>query len=400
MRVAHIITRLILGGAQENTLHSVDDQHHQFSDQVCLITGPGLGPEGSLIPQAKSRGLDVRVLPELHRALNPRRDWRAYRAIFAQLKQYRPEIVHTHSSKAGIIGRLAAYRLNIPAVHTIHGASFHFGQPAALHWAYKQAEKTAAGWCQHFISVCDSMSDQYIRAGVAPADRFTTIYSGMNVEQYIRPAVTPQSIRTQLGISDEDIVVGKIARLFHLKGHEYLIESAQSVVRAVPNLKFLFIGDGILRQEFQQRINQLGLTNHFIFAGLIAPEQVGNYIHAMDIVAHTSVWEGLARVLPQASLAAKPTISFSIDGAPEVCIHEKTGLLVAPREVPKLADAIIRLATDASLRERLGKAGQDFCREKFCHRRMTEQIRSVYERVLSGNQQPSTAYLNQLPKQT
>ena len=131
--------------------------------------------------------------------------------------------MHTHSSKAGIIGRLAAHRLKIPAVHTIHGASFHFGQPAAIHWAYKQAEKRAAKWCQHFISVCDSMSDQYIRAGVAPADRFTTIYSGMNVEQYLRPTVPPENIRSQLGISDGDIVVGKIARLFHLKGHEYLI---------------------------------------------------------------------------------------------------------------------------------------------------------------------------------
>lgn len=122
------------------------------------------------------------------------------------------------------------------------------------------------------------MSDQYIRAGVAPADRFTTIYSGMNVEQYLRPTVAPENIRSQLGISDGDIVVGKIARLFHLKGHEYLIESAKSVVQAVPNLKFLFIGDGILREEFQQRIGELGLSDHFIFAGLIKPELVGNYI--------------------------------------------------------------------------------------------------------------------------
>ena len=229
------------------------------------------------------------------------------------------------------------------------------------------------------------MSDQYIRAGVAPADRFTTIYSGMNVEQYLRPTVAPENIRSQLGISDGDIVVGKIARLFHLKGHEYLIESAKSVVQAVPNLKFLFIGDGILREEFQQRIGELGLSDHFIFAGLIKPELVGNYIHAMDIVAHTSVWEGLARVLPQASLAAKPTVSFSIDGAPEVCIHEKTGLLVPPRSVPELSDAIIRLAGDPSLRERLGKAGREFCRDQFCHRRMTEQIRIVYERLLNAN---------------
>lgn len=128
MRTAHIITRLIIGGAQENTLYTVDDQHHLFADDVCLITGPGLGPEGSLEQRALERNLNLRVLPELVRRISPIDDLRALRSISRELREFRPDIVHTHSSKAGILGRLAAARLGIPAVHTIHGAAFHYGQ--------------------------------------------------------------------------------------------------------------------------------------------------------------------------------------------------------------------------------------------------------------------------------
>lgn len=384
MRIAHIITRLIIGGAQENTLFNVDDQHHLFNDEVCLITGPGLGPEGSLEPKARERGLDLRVLPELRRSLNPLQDWSSLRAIRRAFTDYAPQLVHTHSSKAGILGRLAAHQLGIPAVHTIHGASFHYGQNVVAHAAYKWAERRAARWCQHFITVCDAMIDQYVDAGIASRDKFTTIYSGMDVEHFLTPRRDPITLRAELGLAPTDIVLGKVARLFHLKGHEYLIEAAPQVVKAVPNVRFLLVGDGILKAEFQARIAELGLTKHFVFAGLVAPEAVGEYLHVMDVVVHTSVWEGLARVLPQGSIAGKPVISFAIDGAPEVCIPDETGILVEPRNIPQLAAAMIRLAQDAPWRQRLGATGKARFTEQFRHQNMTRQIREVYAKVLAG----------------
>ncbi len=383
MRIAHIITRLIIGGAQENTLFNVDDQHHLFNDDVCLITGPGLGPEGSLEPKARQRGLDLRVLPELRRSLNPLQDWSSLKAIRRAFADYAPQLVHTHSSKAGILGRLAAHQLGIPAVHTIHGASFHYGQNVMAHTAYKWAERRAARWCQHFITVCDAMIDQYVDAGVASRDKFTTIYSGMDVDHFLTPRRDPITLRAELGIAPTDIVLGKVARLFHLKGHEYLIEAAPQVVKAVPNVRFLLVGDGILKAQFQARIAELGLTKNFVFAGLVAPEAVGEYLHVMDVVVHTSVWEGLARVLPQGSIAGKPVISFAIDGAPEVCVPDETGLLVEPRNIPQLAAAMIRLAQDAELRQRLGATGKARFTEQFRHQNMTRQIREVYAKVLA-----------------
>jgi len=385
MRVAHLITRLIIGGAQENTLFNVDDQHHRHGDEVCLITGPGFGPEGTLEQRARQRELDIRILPELQRNLSPLKDVRAYLAIKRELRSYQPDLLHTHSSKAGILGRRAAYALGIPCVHSIHGASFHFGQPAALHHSYRIAEKLANRWCQHFVTVCDAMIQQYVDAGIGHRDKYTTIYSGMDVDCFLSPSEDRADVRQRLGIAQDDIVVVKVARLFNLKGHQYLIDAAPQIVSAVPNVKFLFVGDGLLHDEFKTRIEELGLSDHFCFAGLVPPNEVTNYIHASDMVAHTSVWEGLARVLPQGLIAGKPVVSFDIDGAPEVCIDGETGLLVPARQTDQLAAAVIRLASDQELRQRLGAEGRLRFTEQFRHEYMTERIREVYEKVLNPN---------------
>jgi glycosyltransferase involved in cell wall biosynthesis len=385
MRTAHIITRLILGGAQENTLFNVDDQHHIFKDEVCLITGPGAGPEGSLEQRARERGLDLRVLPELGRSIRPWQDLLALRAIRRTLRSYQPEIVHTHSSKAGILGRLAAHQLKIPAVHTIHGAAFHYGQnPLAWH-TYRLAERLAAGWCQRLISVCNAMTTQYLAAGIGSPEQYTTIYSGMDVDRFLNPQQSPAEMRRQLGLEPHHIVFGKVARLFHLKGHNHLIEAAPAVANAIPHARFLLVGDGILREHYQQRINELGLASHFRFTGLVPPEQVSDYIHAMDVVVHTSDWEGLPRVLPQALLAAKPVIAFNIDGAPEVCIPNVTGLLAEHRNIPQLTHAMLQLGSQSELRNRLGLTGRDRCSQIFRHEFMTEQIRGVYRSILQNH---------------
>lgn len=384
MRTAHIITRLIIGGAQENTLFNVDDQHHIHGDEVCLITGPGLGPEGTLEQRAVARGLDLKLMPEMRRSLHPWRDTQCFFALKRMLQQYKPDIVHTHSSKAGILGRRAAYALGIPCVHGIHGASFHFGQPAVLFNAYKIAERMANRWCQHFITVCDAMSQQYLAAGIGTPDKFTTIFSGMEVDHFLNPARSRVDVRQSLGLQDSHVVVGKIARLFNLKGHEYLIEAAPKIVAAVPDVRFLLVGDGSLTQQCQERINELGLTEYFVFAGLVPPEQVAEYIGGMDLVVHTSVWEGLARVLPQALICGKPIVSYDIDGAPEVCINNETGFLVPPRSVDELATAIAKLASDKELREQFGRTGRERFAPQFRHQYMTERVREVYAKVLAA----------------
>ena len=382
MHVAHVITRMIIGGAQQNTLFTCEDQHRDHGDEVTLITGPALGPEGSLMDRARQCGFRIVEMDSMRRSIHPWRDWQAYRQLIRVLRELKPDIVHTHSSKAGIIGRAAAAKLGIPVVHTIHGASFHRGQSALAFRLYQMLERYAARWTDAFISVCDSLTAQYVAAGVASEDEFTTVYSGMEVEPFLNPPRPREEVRSELGLSDEHVAIAKVGRLFHLKGHEYLIQAARRVVDQHPNVRFVLIGDGILRQQFEQQIADLGLTEHFILTGLVPPDRIPELINACDIVAHTSVWEGLARVLPQGLLAGKPVVSYDIDGAPEVVLNGKTGFLVPVESIGTLADALTILVGSPESRDEMGQAGRERCREIFCHRFMTERIREVYQRVL------------------
>jgi glycosyltransferase involved in cell wall biosynthesis len=383
MHVVHIITRLIIGGAQENTLLTVEDQQRDYGDRVTLITGPGLGPEGSLEDRARANGVDLRLIPQFRRNIHPLRDWASYREILRLLRAIKPQIVHTHASKAGILGRWAAAKLGIPAVHTIHGASFHYGQHPLAFRLYRALERNAARSTMRFISVADAMTDQYVAAGIAPREKFITIYSGFEVEPFLSPPRPPSAVRAELGLKPDEVVIGKVGRLFHLKGHEFVIAAAKSVIDRCPQARFLFVGDGILRQKYERQLDELGLRDRFVFAGLVPPERVAEMVHAMDIVVHTSLWEGLARVLPQGLLAGKAVVSFDIDGAKEVIIPGETGILVPPQSVAELADAVVGLVRDPALRQRLGEAGRTRFTDRFRHETMTRRIREVYAEVLA-----------------
>ena len=383
MKTVHIITRLILGGAQENTLLTVEDQHRDWHDPVTLITGPGLGPEGSLIQRAEQGGLDLRVIPQFRRNIHPFRDWSSYRSLLRLLREIRPDIVHTHSSKAGILGRAAAYKLKLPCVHTIHGPSFYAGQSPVAYHTYRWLETWAAKRCDRLISVCDAMTDQYVAAGVAPRSKFITVYSGMEVEFFLTPPRSRDEVRRELGFADHDIVVGKVARLFELKGHDDVISAAEQAIAHNPRLRFLFVGDGLLRSHLEQRIARAGLSKHFVFTGLVPTGRVPELIQAMDIVVHASLREGLARVLPQGLIAGKPVISYDVDGAREVVIPQQTGCLLPPRDVAGLVAAILSLAADPARCQRYGEAGRALCVERFRHQHMTQQLREIYAEVIA-----------------
>ena len=383
MRIAHVITRLILGGAQQNTLLTAAGQAEDFGDEVIVITGPGVGAEGSLVEWARDRGLELKLVSEMGRAIRPWNDWTSYRRIAAAIGEFAPDIVHTHSSKAGILGRAAASRQRIPVVHTIHGAAFHVGQSMLAGAIFRRAERWAARRCQALISVCDAMTNQYVDAGIAPPEKFTTIYSGMNVEPFLDPPRAREDVRSELGFADDDVVIGKIARLFDLKGHRFLLEAAGRIVAACPRAKFLLVGDGPLRSRFEDRIAGDGLTDRFVLTGLVPPERIPELIHATDLVVHASLWEGLARVLPQSMLSRKPVVSFDIDGAPEVVIPNETGLLVPAGSVDGLVDSVTQLVEDEHLRERMGNEGLQRSIGTFRYQDMARRVREVYQRVLN-----------------
>ncbi len=378
---------MIVGGAQENTLFNCLDLIHHHGDSVRLVTGFSLGAEGELLAQSDTEGLDIEFIPSLIRSIHPKHDWVAYRELIRTIRSWKPDVVHTHSAKGGLLGRAAAWKCRVPCVvHTVHGAPFHPYQNRFSRHFFIACERWAARRCHHLISVADAMTQLMVDARVAPAEKFTTIYSGMNVEPFLESEVHREATRRELGLADDDILFGKIARLFHLKGHEFVIDAAKRVVERIPNAKFLFVGDGILKEELERRIESLGLMNRFLFTGLVPPREIPKLISAMDVLVHASLREGLARALPQGLIAGKPVISFDVDGAREVVLDGSTGCLIPPCDVGKLAEGMIELGESSEKRQRYGAEGRARFTDQFRHQQMTKEIRALYERVLGGRE--------------
>jgi glycosyltransferase involved in cell wall biosynthesis len=388
MKIVHVITRLIIGGAQENTLLTVEGLHHRHGDDVTLITGPAEGPEGDLFDRAEALGLKVVLMSELVRAVRPGSDWKAYRALRRAFRELRPEVVHTHSSKAGIVGRAAAWDERVPAVvHTIHGLPFGPSESPWRNRLYVALERWAARRCHAIVSVCDAMTEQALAAGVGRPEMYHTVYSGMDVEAFLNSPRPRDEVRRELGLAGSDVAFATVARLFERKGHDDILAAAPTVLRANPDVRFVFVGDGILRDQLIAETERLGLRHAFTFVGLVPPARIPELLGAVDAVVHPSLREGLARVLPQALLAGRPVISYDVDGAREVVLPE-TGILLPPRDIPGLAQGILRLAADPALRQALGEEGRRRFTDQFRHETMTEQLRSLYVELLA----PRAAY--------
>ena len=384
MRIVHIITRLIIGGAQENTLLSCQGQHDLGHD-VTLITGPPLGPEGSLLDRARSHGYKVEVLDEMRRAVLPGKDLLTYRALVRRLRELKPDVVHTHSSKAGILGRWAAHRANVPAIiHTIHGLSFTASTRPAINWAYKWLERRAAPITTRIVCVADAMRDQSLRAGIGTKEQYVTVYSGMDTRPFLNPPTAREEVRKRLNIEPHHVVAGTIARLFHLKGHDDLLDLAPDLCTRYPNLRFLWIGEGILREQFERRMNEMNLCDRFILTGLVPPSEVPALVNAMDILVHPSRREGLARAIPQGQLAGCPAIAYDIDGNREGMIPGETGIAVPPFEIQALSDCMQMVLDDPEWRHRMGARGRDFALSRFDAKVMVDALQRVYADALVG----------------
>jgi glycosyltransferase involved in cell wall biosynthesis len=384
MRIAHVITRLIVGGAQENTIASVLGLRQKKGLEVDLIAGPTYGPEGSLQAALCDAPGSLTVISPLVRPLHPLKDALAFRRLTKLFRARLPDVVHTHSGKAGILGRVAAARAGVPIIiHTIHGPSFGPFQGWLANSLFRSAERYAGKVTSHFVVVADAMKQQYLAAGIGRSDEYTTIFSGFPLEPFVA-AKNDLDLRRKFGLAPEDIVVGKIARLFKLKGHDDLLAIAAPLVASCPQVKFLLVGDGPWRGRLEEETRRLGLGKYFVFAGLVPPAGVAPLVGIMDVLVHLSLREGLPRALPQAMAAGRPVVAYDIDGAKEVCLDNETGFLVRPRDLMGLRSRLLDLARDAALRERLGRKGQQLAQQRFGVQQMVDELYRLYLRLAAS----------------
>ncbi len=387
IRVLHVITRLILGGAQENTLLTVVGQQQDPRYRVTLLAGVDEGPEGTLHDQARAAGVDLVLLPTLVRPIRPVLDVRAFVALYRFMRKGHYDIVHTHSSKAGILGRLAARAAGVPiVVHTLHSLVFHEYQAAWKNRLYVALKKLCAPRTDVLISVNDKTTAGALAAGIGRPDQYVTIYSGMDLDPFLSIAgrMSPAEAKRRLGLPEDAPVVGKVARLTPLKGHEQFFDAAEKIARAEPRAHFLLVGGGALREELEARARRLGIADRTRFAGLVPPGDVPAHIQAMDVVVHASLREGIARVIPQAGAVGKPVVAFAMDGAPEVIVDGVSGYLVAPRDTAAMAEKVLDLLGSPARRHTFGAAGRDFAAAHFRVEQMVARIDAVYTQLVAA----------------
>lgn len=403
MRILHISTRLILGGSQENTVLSCEGQASLGHD-VHLAFGPIYGPEGSLLDRVQSfrtsdgRGITTHVVPHLEREIMPRTDWLGYGELCRLIRELKPDIVHTHSSKAGILGRGAAWRElrgrsggRWGVVHTIHGPPFHKYQSAFKNALYVACERWAARRCHLIVSVADAMTSQYLARGIGRPEQYVTVYSGMETESFLNPepGETREEVRARLGLAPGDFVIGTVARLAELKGHDDILEALGEQLKANRNWKLLWVGDGWWRERLMARVTEMGLKDSVIVTGLVPPTGRGGvpgYMRAMDLLVHPSYREGLPRTVPQALLCGTPVVAYDVDGTSEVVGGEEgseTGLLVDAGDIEGLEYAVRWMADHPRERAESARRGRDLCRERFSAARMVADLEKVYERALA-----------------
>ena len=381
MRVTHVITRLIVGGAQENTVDSVLGLRSRHGLEVSLLSGPTHGSEGSLAGAFADCPQALAIVPHLVRPVHPYHDWLALRELTATLRRQQPDLVHTHSGKAGILGRFAAHRAGVPIiVHTIHGPSFGPFQGPLANGIFRAAERQAARVTTHFVAVAHAMTRQYLAAGIGRPDQFTYVPSGFDLAPFLATKPDP-ALRERFGFAPDDFVVAKLARLAPLKGHRELLVAAPELLREHPKTRFLLIGDGPERARLQKEIHERGLKRHFAFTGLVTPAQIPALLGIVDAVVHLSRREGLPRALTQGLAAAKPVVAYDCDGAAQVCRSGETGYLVPVGHRSELMQRLGDLAANRPMAEQFGQRGRELVSAEFSVERMVDGLHTLYRQL-------------------
>ncbi len=375
LRVLHVITRMIVGGAQENTMLScaLMDPEHATST---LLTGAETGVEGELHSEARARGIPMVIEPSLVRRLSPWHDLRATIRLWRTIRDGQYDVVHTHSSKAGIVGRIAARLAGVPViVHTTHGWGFNHSQPWHTYWLYVWLERLCVRMSNTLVVVGTPNRDEGLALGIGRPEQYRLIRSGIEVDAYRDAAISREQARARLGLPPEAFVIGSVGRLGEQKAPLDLLSAFTTVAARHPQARLVYVGDGPLRGELEAAIAAAGLGGRVLLTGL--RRDVPELLRAFDVFALASRWEGLPRVFPQAMAAGLPIVATRVDGAPDAVTPGENGWLVPVGDMPAMAARLCELAADPATARRMGDAGRARV-DEFSAQRMVDELAGLY----------------------
>ena len=370
-KVIHIITRLDKGGAAENT-YLTYKLHNREKYEVKIITG------------LNKRDIEVILIPEFQREINLFLDLVAFYKIYKILRKEKPYIVHTHTSKTGILGRWAAKFAGVPVIiHTPHGHIFYGYFNKLLTLLFILIERLTSYITDYIITLTKKGKEEHIKFKIAPPSKFIPIYSGIEFEK-IKIKKDKIKIKKELKIPDCSIIIGSAGRLEPIKGFIYLIKSAEIVLKELKREKIYFIvaGDGSLKEELQREVVERGIERNFKFIGW--REDVYDIINISDIFVLPSLNEGMGRVILEAMYLGKPIIASKVGGIPEIVIDGENGLLFESQNYNELAEKIIFLIKNPDLLEKMGENSKNLVRKReFSAEGMVEKIEELYEKSIS-----------------
>ena len=378
IKVLHIHTMPVISGSGINTFLSMDlmDRSIFKSELVCA-------PDGRLIKLVRENGMKAHLFSDFVQPVHPLKDCLALIKLTFFLRKEKCHIVHTHNSKAGFIGRLAAKLAGVPIiVHTVHGFAFHDQEPIWRQILFKNLERIAHHWCDRMIFISQPLIDWAIRERIAPKNKTIKIYSGIDLAQFQPvPEEKKIQIKEKWGIGQDEIVIGVVSKLWEGKGHAILIKAFKEIRQEVQNAKLVIVGEGYLQKDLQNLTNSLGLQDHVIFTGF--QMDVSEISATFDVAVLPSFFEGMGRVLLEAMALGKPVVASNVGGIPDLVKDGINGLLTTPGDVQGLAYAVKKLLVDKVLAAKLAKEAIKMTTEQFSAQIMADSIKEVYIECLN-----------------
>jgi len=318
---------------------------------------------------------------------NPLLDLLALFQLYRLIKSGNYDIVHTHTGKAGILGRLAARMAGVPII--IHGLHGTMTSPnPVLDRIYLFLDRFTGRFTDCFVSVGEDLKQRYIERGIGNPSKYRVIHSGMNLDSFYNAGDLPKEAiikkRRELGVADDELVIGKVASLEPRKGHKYAISATKELIQHHTNIKLLFVGDGWYRPKLEEMVQQNNLEDSIVFTGY--REDIAEVMATFDIVILTSLWEGLPQVLVQAAAIGKPIVTFDVEGAKEVVKDGVNGFIVPLKNVDALTEKVEYLLSDMERARAIGKQGRKIISDQWTIETMQEKTRELYEELLASKQ--------------
>ena len=377
LNILHAITKLELGGAQENTLYTLRNLNRERYNLFLVAND-----EGILIAEAKKiKGIKTFFIPELIRPINPLKDLIALIKLFHFCKREKIDIIHTHSSKAGILGRWAARLAKVPIIiHTIHGWGFYPKQNFLKRRLFIFLEKITGKITDRLIAVSQANIRTGIRNKIGRKGKYTLIRSGIKSSRFQNVEVNIAEKRKELGLDPDTKVVAMIAPFKPQKAPLDFVKVANQIIEKRSKTQFLLIGDGELRPEIEELIKVLNLEKRVILTGW--RRDIPQILRIVNILVLTSRWEGLPRVFPEAMASELPIVATKVNGAPEAIEEGVNGFLVPVGNISSMTEKIITLLDNPEMAKEMGRRGKKKVFSEFDIDLMVEKIDNLYQGLI------------------